>query len=210
MKNYKSPLFISFEGCEGSGKSTQAKKLYEYFKVIGEDVILTREPGGTDIAEQIREILVTGSVDKISKKTELLLHYAARTEHIRKVIKPALSEGKIVISDRYFDSTIAYQGYGHGLDLEFIDRLNEFIVDGIKPNITFIFDIDLEVGISRAKGRETDNEKRYESMDLEFHKRLKDGFLKIAEKNSDRCHVINADDTIENLHAKVLGVLDSL
>lgn len=208
MKNYRKPLFISFEGGEGSGKSTQAKKLYDYFKAKGEDVILTREPGGTDVAEQIREILVTGSVDKLDKKTELLLHYAARTEHIRKVIKPAFNEGKIVITDRYFDSTIAYQGYGHGLNLEFIAKLNDFIVEDIKPDITFLFDIELKVGIERAKGRSTDNEKRYESMNLGFHERLKAGFLKIAENEPERCFIINANDSIENLHIKVLGILN--
>ena len=208
MKNSKTPSFISFEGGEGSGKSTQAKKLYEYFLAKGIDAILTREPGGTEVSEKIREILVTGTADKISPKTELLLHYSARIEHLRKVIKPALQQNKIVITDRFFDSTIAYQGYGHGIELNFINNLNDFCIEGIIPNITFIFDIDIATGVERAKARNSDNEKRYEIMGDKFHNKVRKGFIEIANNNPKRCKLINANNSIEGLHQKVISILN--
>ena len=151
MKKSKKSCFISFEGGEGTGKSTQSKLLFEYLKKEKIPAILTREPGGTETAEKIREILVTGKANKIIAKTELLLHYAARLDHMEKVILPALSKGKIVISDRFFDSTYAYQGYGHSVDIKMIDKLNQISLGGFKPDVSFIFDID-EIG--RASCRE--------------------------------------------------------
>lgn len=206
MKNSKG-YFISFEGGEGTGKSTQSKLLSEYLKKQKIPCLWTREPGGTEVAEKIREILVTGKASKITPETELLLHYAARIEHIEKVIKPALQQNKIVISDRFFDSTYAYQGYGHGVDLQIIEKLNKITVEDFKPNVTFIFDIDESAGLKRAKTR-ADHENRYEKMGNSFHNKVRKGFLEIAKKNKKRCVKINADDTIDNLHKLVLKHLE--
>jgi dTMP kinase len=202
---------ISFEGGEGSGKSTQAKKLFEYLQSNNIPSLLTREPGGTPSAEKIRNILVTGKLDDLDKLSEVMLHYAARNEHLKKKILPALAEGKIVITDRFYDSTIAYQGYGHKVDLKTIEQVHKLVVGDFKPNLTFIFDIDAEKGLARSGKRhvqENSDENRYENIPLDFHKRLRDGFLAIAKAEPERCMVINAEENIDTLEKQVWSIVN--
>ena len=163
--------FISFEGVEGCGKSTQAKKLYDYFLKNNQDTILTREPGGTPLAEKIRELLLSDDFIRICSKTEILLNYAARKDHIKKLIQPALDLKKKVISDRFFDSTFAYQGFGRDVNLELIAAIHKEILKDFAPDITFLIDIDLDIALNRVKSR--GNENKFDLMGLEFHKKIK-------------------------------------
>jgi dTMP kinase len=207
-----SGLFISIEGIEGSGKTTQIKLLYEYIKTKGYDVILTREPGGCNIGEQIRHILLDPN-NNITPLTELLLYMAARIQHIHEVIIPALSEGKIVITDRFIDATIAYQGYGRGINIELIHKLNRLVIQDIKPDITFILDIEPDEGILRAvniaKERPEGYPDRIEKEDISFHQRVRQGYLDIAAKEPDRVIVINGRGGIDEIHQKICNIVSA-
>lgn len=192
-------FFISFEGGEGSGKTTQINRLSEHLTSEGYRVVTTREPGGTPEGETIRNALVQRSGGDWHPMAEVLLLYAARLMHIKKVIEPALEEGKIVISDRFADSTLAYQGYGHKLNLEQIKEIQSISINDFKPNLTFILDIDPKTGLERSnkrlaveKGYEK-TEDRFERLNIDFHERLRQGFLSIAQDETERCCVINAD-----------------
>ncbi|WP_353287199.1 dTMP kinase [Wolbachia endosymbiont (group B) of Gerris lacustris] len=189
-------MFITFEGIDGSGKTTQSELLANYFKQVrGENnVVLTREPGGTDFAEKIRGLLLKDNIDPIS---ELLLLTSMRYEHMKELILPALKEGKTVICDRFIDSTIAYQGYGLGVDLSLIRDLHK-LVEIKYPDITFILDIDVQVGLSRAKDKN-----KYEEMNIDFYNKVRKGFQEIAVKEFNRCNVITeiekkSDNQIHN------------
>lgn len=200
-------MFITLEGGEGTGKSTQAKLLEQYLKSKGIDVVLTREPGGSIGAETIRELLVTGDVGKWSTNTEVLLMFAARSDHFEKLIRPALLAKKWVICDRFFDSTLAYQGYGKGFDLNFLNLLYQKIIGETKPDITFIFDIEVEAGLNRANDRinsANSNEGRFENMDMNFHKLVRNGFLHIAAQNPERCKIVNAGLPIDAVYTQVI------
>lgn len=175
------PLFISFEGIEGCGKSTQAKKLHEFFSSKNISSILTREPGGTKAGEKIREILIDGKITKLEAKTELFLNFAARLEHVEKLIKPALKDKQTVICDRFFDSTYAYQGNAFGLDKKLIDQVKKMTIGDFAPDITFLIDVPVDVAFRRIDGRSENN--RYEQMGLDFHQKVRDGFLFLANKN---------------------------
>jgi dTMP kinase len=188
--------FITIEGGEGAGKSTQIKLLADWLRERGIVIMTTREPGGSRGAEAIRKLLVEGSTDKWDGETEALLHFAARRDHLRRTVWPALERGEWVISDRFADSTKAYQGYGHGLPLAKIDRLYEIAVGDFRPDLTVILDLPVELGLSRA-ARRAGTETRYESMDIEFHRRLRKGFLAIASADPARCAVIDASGSIE-------------
>ena len=195
--------FITFEGGEGAGKSTQVRLLKEALeKQYGLEVVATREPGGSAGAEEIRKLLVTGDAGRWDGMTEALLNFSARRDHLIKVIWPALDRGAWVISDRYADSTIAYQGYGHGLDLQSLYQLWDLSISGFRPDLTFVLDLPVETGLQRAMAR-GDGEDRYEKMATEFHHKLKDGFLKIAEDEWNRCEVISAEQTIEAIHTEL-------
>ena len=183
--------FITFEGGEGTGKSTQVALLGTALRQIGLSVVLSREPGGSPGAEEIRNFLVNGDVNRWTPMSEALLNYAARVEHLEKTIYPALEENSWVISDRFSDSTMAYQGYGHGVDSSILKSLNSILLGKFKPDLTFIFDLDLETGLARASAR-GDGEDRYERMGRDFHERLRHGFLEITMRDSERCCVINA------------------
>jgi len=200
--------FITFEGGEGSGKTTQAKLLFEALNNNKIATIFTREPGGTDGAEAIRNLLVKGETGRWDRITETLLYFAARRDHVQKLIKPSLERGESVICDRFTDSTIAYQGYGHGVKTELINGLHKITLGEFKPHLTLVFDIDIEKGIGRAKAREkkSDGQKedRYERMDSIFHKNVRRGFLEIAKNDSKRCVVINADGKINEIHNAVI------
>lgn len=196
-------LFITLEGGEGGGKSTQAKMLGEYLTARGREVVLTREPGGAPGAEEIRKLLVEGASNRWDGMTEALLHTAARRDHLVKTVWPAMRAGKTVISDRFFDSTIAYQGYGHGLDVAALRLLQQTACGDFKPDLTLILDLPPRVGLSRAQVR-GGSETRYESMAEAFHKRLREGFLAIAEAEPGRCRVIDANHDIATVHDAIV------
>ena len=196
-------LLITFEGGEGSGKSTQSQILYDTLIEKGFEVTKTREPGGTKFAEIIREILVQGDSNKIDNISELFLFAAARTDHVQKVIKKSLNDNKIIICDRFIDSTLAYQGYAGNLDLDIVKEVNKISIGEIYPDITFIFDIDPTQGIERAL-EENNKETRFEEKDIMYHKKIRDGYLSIARDNAQRCVVINGADDIEQISKKIL------
>lgn len=187
-----SARFITFEGGEGSGKSTQIELLAERMREAGIDPLLTREPGGAPAADLIRALLVTGEPGRWDGISEALLHFAARREHLRSTVWPALALGRWVICDRFADSTMAYQGYGHGLGRTPIETLYRIAVGDFRPTVTLILDLDPATGLRRAAARQG-NEDRYERMDLAFHRRLRQGFLEIADAEPGRCRLIDAD-----------------
>lgn len=196
--------FITFEGIEGSGKSTQSKKLYEFFLKNKKNVILSREPGGVLAAEKVREILIDEKIEKLEAKSEVLLNFAARLEHVEKLIKPALKEDKIVILDRFFDSTYAYQGDAFGLSYEKIDEIKDFTIGNFSPDITFLIDLPVEVAFKRIDGRADNN--RYEKLGLEFHQKVREGFLVLAKKNS-RIKIIDGTKNLEEIFNEILTYL---
>ena len=198
--------FITFEGGEGGGKSTQVRLLADVLGKAGVPVVVTREPGGSSGAEQIRGLLVSGDVDRWQPMTEVLLNYAARVEHVAKTIEPALQKGSWVLSDRFSDSTLAYQGYGHGLDLKKLAELQQIVVGGFKPDLTYILDLPVEDGLRRAISR-GDGEDRYERMGKEFHNRLRNGFLEIAKSDASRCIVVDATQGIDEIHQTLVSSL---
>lgn len=200
-------LFITFEGGEGTGKSTQIKLFADYLAREGISYLLTREPGGSEGAEEIRSLLLKGSVDKWDKMTEMLLFTAARRDHLVKKIWPAMDKGITVVSDRFADSTKAYQGCGYGSDektLQTVEDLYHMIAGDFKPDLTFILDIDPKIGVMRSQKRVGNDEQRFEDMDLSFHRNLREGFLQIAKSDPQRCIVVNADQTIENVHKEIV------
>ncbi len=194
--------FISFEGGEGTGKTTQVTKLTQRLVGAGIDVVETREPGGTPAAEEIRRLLVEGDPRRWEPMSELLLHFAARREHLVKVIWPALERGQWVVSDRFADSTRAYQGYGLGIPETAIEALYDLAVGNFAPDLTVILDLPVELGLKRAKWR-GDAAARYERMGQPFHERLRKGFLAIAKENPVRCRVIDATGTLEEIEAAI-------
>lgn len=194
--------FITFEGVEGSGKSTQSKLLRDSLAQKNILASLTREPGGTKASEKIREILLSNEIDALESKSEVFLNFAARIEHVEKFIKPKLQNGEVVICDRFFDSTIAYQGYGFEGDVAQIRKLNQIAIGDFKPDITFLIDIDVEKSFDRIKDRSSNN--RYEELEMDFHKRVRDGFLQIA-KNDDRVKIIDGDRSLEEIAGDVLN-----
>ena len=202
-------LLITFEGGEGTGKSTQSKLLYDYLKSKTTDVILTREPGGCKESENIRNLLVKGNINKWDPITESLLHNAARREHIKNIIKPALLKNKIVICDRYIDSTMAYQGIGQGVNSNFLKILSKEITENIVANITFIFDIDPDISLKRAKKRDKNTNNRYENFDLSFHKNIRNYFKSLINTNK-RYILIDASNSIEEIHLKILKPINDL
>lgn len=204
MIKYK---FITFEGIEGSGKSTQTKLLWDYFKKLNIDMILTREPGGSKVAEEIRNLLVNGEVDKLDGITETLLNFAARRDHVEKLIKPALAENKIIISDRFFDSTYAYQGFGFGLDLDILENIKKIAIGDFAPDITFVIDMDVEIAMERIGQRASNN--RYEKMNKEFHQRVRKGFLECAKNNPERIKIIDGTKSISQINQEIVNILNS-
>jgi dTMP kinase len=193
--------FISFEGVEGAGKSTQIRLLLGALDGIGVSNLLTREPGGCPAGERIRELLLAPS-GGFSPLAEALLHYAARREHLDQVVLPALAKGKWVVSDRFADSTMAYQGYGLGLGRETVSALDQLALGGFRPDLTLILDLDSDTGLTRAKARSPDGD-RYERLGQEFHRRVREAFLDIARREPERCVVIDAAGPAEQVHREI-------
>ena len=202
-------LFITFEGGEGSGKSTQVSLLKDYFDSQNINTIKTREPGGTPSAEMLRDLLTRGKVDKWTAMSEALLMWAARYEHLDNVINPALKEGKNVICDRFYDSTYAYQGVAHNLGLNRMKKLKELIIGDIEPDLTFVLDIDPKIGLKRSLER-SNLENRFESFDMSFHNNIRNAFLSIAEQNKDRCVVIDASLSEQEIYRIIVSKITQL
>lgn len=191
--------FITLEGGEGAGKSTQIPYLKSFLEARGYQVVITREPGGSPGAELIRKLLLEGTPTKWEPLTEYLLLSAARRDHIEKVIKPALEQGKWVVCDRFFDSSLAYQGAGGGIKEEILQQIYDAIAPYFEPDITFIFDLPIEIGLQRAKTRSFGLEDRFEQMPFDFHQRVQDKFRQISAKNPHRCYLVQAHHTVEDI-----------
>jgi dTMP kinase len=198
--------FITLEGGEGAGKSTQQRRLADWLRRGGREVVETREPGGSPGAEEIRTLLVTGTAGRWDAVTEALLHFAARRDHLRQTIEPALARGSWVVCDRFADSTMAYQGYGHGLGRAPVEALYALVVGSLKPDLTLVLDLPVAEGLARAghrNGRGTQQEDRYEQMDLGFHERLREGFHDIVAREPARCLLIDARGDEDAVAARI-------
>ena len=210
-------MFITLEGIEGSGKSTQLKAAVAFIEALGLACTTTREPGGTPIGARIRSILLDPASRGIDPGTELLLYVADRVQHLRTVIQPALSAGRIVVCDRFFDATLAYQGYARSLSVETIVTLHRLMCDAIEPDATLLFDLDPQVGLRRAWGRinrrsQNDPESRFEQEKIDFHQRVRAGYLALARRSPRRFHIIDAgpareqvEDTVRSVLARILS-----
>jgi len=204
-------VFITFEGIEGCGKTTQSRLLYEKLKEQNVSVIYSREPGGCNIGDKLRKILLDPKNVGLDQRTELFLYLAARSQHVKEIIRPALEEKKVVIVDRFNDSTIAYQGYGREMDIDQIINFCDYACYGIWPDITFLIDIPVELGLNRAIMRNSreqkDRESRFELESIKFHSKVRAGFLELSKRFKERFVVINGEDTIDDIFFKILDVV---
>lgn len=201
----KKGLFITFEGADGCGKTTQLKLAAEYLQEKGQSVLITREPGAKGLGEKLRDILLNYD-GIVSDRCESFLFLADRAQHIDTIVLPAVDAGKIVLCDRHIDSTAAYQGYGRGQDLEQINSLNMIATNNRKPDLTIVFDIDADTSMQRV-GEQKD---RMESAGIEFFNRVRDGYLKIAQNEPDRVKVLDASKSIDEIHRDVIKLINSL
>jgi dTMP kinase len=202
-------MFVSFEGIEGCGKTTQITILSEYLRGRSIPHTITREPGGTAVGEGIRRILLNSETIHLTAASELLLFYASRSQNIQEKIKPALDRNEMVICDRFYHASMAYQGFGRGIPLDFIRRLTDLVCDGYRPDVTILLDIDPVVGLTRARARNhgrIEDEGRFEMEDVEFYNKIRNGYLEIASQDS-RMRVIDADRPIQAVHSEILKVL---
>ena len=203
--------FVTFEGIEGSGKSTQIVLLANTLKTSGLHVVLTREPGGTPIGDQVRKILLDPANSGLDPSAELLLYAASRAQHLHEVIVPALEQGAIVLCDRFSDATLAYQGYGRGLDIEKIRALDRLVTAVMRPDLTVLFDIDAASGLARARGRNSSRglaaEARFENEELVFHERVRQGYLTLARQEPDRIRMVDASPQPEDVQRSVWSVV---
>jgi dTMP kinase len=203
-----SGVFVTIEGIEGSGKSTQARLLAAYLRSARLRVTETREPGGTEIGEMIRRILLSPSAKVLSPETELLLVLACRADHVERVIRPALGRSDVVCSDRYADATIVYQGFGRELDLKLVRKLNEVATGGLMPHLTLLLDLDVEVGLERVARRSgVSKTDRFEREALEFHKRVREGYRQVASEEPDRVKVVGADAPIDFVQEHIRAIV---
>lgn len=200
-------MFITLEGPDGSGKTSQMEPLANYLKDQGFDVVTTREPGGTPISTQVREILLNRMENTaMHPRTEILLFCAARAQHVEEFIRPQLAEGKIVICDRYADSTLAYQGYGHGLDIQVLEQLLDFTTGGLYPDLTVFLDVKAEVGLSRRQ-KGGDEWNRLDAYAVNFHCRVQAGYHKLVEKNPQRWRVVNGENAPDQVQLDMQRVI---
>lgn len=203
-------FFITFEGIEGCGKTTQINHLTAHLKEKNLPFLLTREPGGTAIGDRIRQILLSSENSSMEAATEFFLYAAARAQHISQIILPALTEGKTVLCDRFADATVAYQGHGRGLNLAWIEEIHDRFLRGVKPNLTFLLDLPVEEGLRRALKRmenQAVKEDRFEKEDLAFHRRVREGYLLLARKEPNRIIVLNGMKDEQALHREIIDHL---
>lgn len=203
--------FITFEGIEGSGKTTQIQLLSNHLEERGIDHLLTREPGGTPIGNQVRKLVLNPAHSAMTPTCELLLYAAARAQHIEQVIRPALDEGRLVLCDRFRDATFAYQGHGRGLGLDLIRSLHALEVLSLKPDLTLIFDLDARAALERARGRDSTtprDETRFEQEDLPFHDRVRQGYLALAREEPARCVVLDARGSVPLVQQRVVACVE--
>ena len=200
-------MFITFEGPDGSGKTTQARLLAEWLRERGYEVVLSREPGGTDIGDQIRTVLHDPANGAMDARTEILLYSASRAQHVAQRIRPALAAGQIVVSDRYADSTLAYQGYGRGLDLETLRQITDFATGGLTPDLTLYLDIPPEEGLERRQVG-GDEWNRLDAEALEFHQRVRAGYLRLIKGEPERWVVVHGDRPVEEVREEIRGVVE--
>ena len=206
----KTGLFITFEGGEGSGKSLQSKKLKDFLESSGYDVVLTREPGGTIGSEEIRKILLTGEIDRWDSTTEALLYLAARSDHWHKKIYPSLLEGKIVICDRFHDSSIVYQGICKGVDINFLNSIFTYITSGRYPDRTYLINISPEIGLKRSFEKPNNIETRLENMGIEFHNKVYNAFLDLSAQNQERFFNIDGNKTISEISDIIINDISKI
>ena len=202
-------MFVTFEGIEGSGKTTQLQRVAAHLRAQGKTCIVTKEPGGTPVADRIRAILLD-SASEIDPVAEVLLFAASRRQNTMTVIKPALARGDVVLCDRYTDATLAYQGFGRRIDLDRLRRLNEWATAGLVPDITLLFDIPEEVGLTRARSRNAvaaEDEGRFEAEDLRFHRSVREGYLALAKAEPKRFRVIEASGSVDDVFARTLEAI---
>jgi len=206
--------FVTFEGIEGSGKSTQIALLANNLGSAGERIKLTREPGGTSVGDQMRKILLDPENTGIVPTAELLLYAASRAQHLQEVILPSLADNVMVLCDRFSDATLAYQGYGRGLDKGLIRTIDRLVTAGIRPDLTFLLDIDAATGIARAHGRNSSRgleaEARFENEDIAFHERVRQGYLALAEQEPDRIQIVDASLPTDAVQAEIRMVIDDI
>ena len=208
-------MFITFEGIEGSGKTTQIQRIHTLLVEQGYDVIVTREPGSSDIGNQIRSILLDSKNKGLDSLAELFLYMADRAQHLNETIKPALAAGKIILCDRYYDATLAYQGYARGLDIQLITKLHQLAFSEVKPDLTFLLDLPVEIGLTRAwqqieNGQRTGKETRFEEEALAFHTKVRSGYLTLAAKESQRFKIIDASAPQEHVEQEMIVIIKSL
>lgn len=202
-------MFITLEGPEGSGKSTQIRRLAKRLEAMGYPVMTTREPGGTSIGDQIRHVLVRMENEELHPRTEILLFLAARAQLVEQLIKPALLDGKIILCDRYGDSTLAYQGYGHGLDLDQLRQMLDFATDHLKPDLTILMDLDVKTGLMRKKAEDEWN--RLDAYEVLFHERVRQGYLELANEEPERWRIVDASQGIDAVQEDLFQIiLDAL
>ena len=199
-------MFITFEGTEGSGKTTQIGRLVKELSEANYSVQSTREPGGTTVGDQIRSILLNPLNERLFPTSELLLYAASRAQHVREVIVPALKNGEIVISDRFADASVAYQSYGRNLNLTLITQLNRIATDGLVPDLTFLLDLPVEIGLQRASSSRGTLD-RIEREKLEFHRRVQTGYLSIAEESPDRIKVVDATQSMDVIYQEIWSTI---
>ena len=205
--------FITFEGIEGSGKTTQIQLLSNHLESSGIDHILTREPGGTPIGDRIRNLVLDPTHDDMTPACELMLYGAARAQHIEQVIRPALEQGRVVLCDRFSDATFAFQGYGRGIAIDLVRRMHSLEVLSQRPDRTVLFDIDAGVGLERARARDrkrSQGETRFEREQLEFHEKVRAGYLELARQEPDRIVVVDARGGLKEVHSRLLAALQDL
>ncbi len=199
--------FITLEGPEGSGKTIHARTLADYLRAQGYEVLLTREPGGTSIGDQIRRVLFTLDNTSMRPATEFLLFSASRAQHVDEVIRPHLDAGGVVVCDRYYDSSLAYQGYGHGLDLQYLRAITDFATGGLKPDLTLLLDLSVEDGLRRRE--EGGSWNRLDEYSLEFHRRVRQGYLELVAAEPERWVVIDASPSIEAVQKEIQAVVEA-
>ena len=205
MENVKRGKFITFEGCDGCGKSTQLKMMSEDLSQEGSAQIFTREPGGGKMSEAIREILLSGKNSEMTDECEALLYAAARVQHLSDRVEPALAKGELVICDRYVDSSLAYQAYARGLGVDFITKINAFALENYLPDVTVFIDLTPEAAFRRKKGADADD--RLEQAGMEFHNRVYAGYKKLAEENPNRFVCVDGNQTPEEIFKQIVAVL---